>query len=95
MTRTAAKVDASQASIVSALRAIGCIVIDTHDKGQGYPDLNVITPDGHVLLVECKTPGNVRFTEAEMEFIFKLVHPAYRVFTTPEQAIETIRKMEG
>lgn len=37
--RRAAKVDANQAEIVAALRAIGCTVQPLHAVGQGCPDL--------------------------------------------------------
>lgn len=39
--RRAARTDANQVEIVSALRAIGCSVSDTSGVGGGFPDLAV------------------------------------------------------
>lgn len=44
MTRHAHAVDRNQAAIVSALRAVGCLVVDLSACGHGVPDLLVWAP---------------------------------------------------
>ena len=64
----AAKVDANQAEIVEALRAIGCKVKCTHRLGDGFVDLVVWSPYlTQVFLGEVKTPGGT-MTPKEEEF---------------------------
>lgn len=53
--RRAAKVDANQAEIVGALRAIGASVQPLHAVGQGCPDL-LVGYKGRNVLLECKLP---------------------------------------
>jgi hypothetical protein len=54
-------------------------------------DLIAILPDGRVvILVECKTPGDVEFTPAEVKFIVSLIPPAYRVVMTAAQVCKMI-----
>ena len=57
--RLAARVDSSQAEIVSALRAVGAIVVPLCRCGvRDVPDLLVGVPaTRRVILVEVKTPG--------------------------------------
>lgn len=54
----AAKVDATQAAIVAALRKAGCSVQSLASVGKGCPDL-VVGIRGMNLLVECKDGGKV------------------------------------
>jgi hypothetical protein len=54
-------------------------------------DLFAILPDGRVILIECKTPGNVEFTPAEERYILRLVIPTYRVFMTAEQTVKAVQ----
>ena len=94
--RRAAKIDNSQHEIAAALTASGCVVVNISAVGDGKGDLIAILPDGRVaIMVECKTPGNVDFTPAEVRFIVSLIPPAYRVVLTGEQAIEMITKAIG
>ncbi len=51
--RYAAKVDANQAEIVAALRAVGATVTPTHTAGAGFPDL-AVGFRGINLLIEVK-----------------------------------------
>ena len=44
MPRHAARVDASQAEIVTAWRAVGCLVVLTFTVGDGCPDAFVFNP---------------------------------------------------
>lgn len=51
--RRAAKVDANQAEIVTALRGVGCSVQPLHAVGEGVPDL-LVGKDSNNFLVEVK-----------------------------------------
>jgi len=53
MARRAAKVDANQPEIVTALRNVGCTVQHLHNTGEGCPDL-LVGYRGHNYLVEVK-----------------------------------------
>jgi hypothetical protein len=68
----AAKVDANQAEIVAALRAIGCKVYVSSSFGQGFPDLVVLTPRRHVVLLEvkdgAKPPSARKLTPEQVKF---------------------------
>ena len=74
--RRAAKVDANHASVVAALRAIGCMVQDLSGVGDGCPDLLVGirgTPRGKILvLMEIKdgdkAPSKQRLTKDQLQF---------------------------
>jgi hypothetical protein len=69
--RRAARVDANQAEIVEALRAVGCSVAITSAVGQGFPDL-VVGRRGVTYLLEVKDgdkpPAARKFTPAERAF---------------------------
>ena len=52
--RRIGRVDANQATIVAALRAVGCTVYVASGCGQGFPDL-VVGYKGLTLLLEVKT----------------------------------------
>lgn len=92
--RRAAKSDLSQPEIIAALRSMGCAVVNTSRTGDGMADLIAILPDGRVaVMVECKTPGDVDFTPAQIKFIVSLIPPAYRVIMTGEQAIRAIKQV--
>ncbi len=69
--RYAAKVDANQAEIVSALRSVGATVTPTHAAGQGFPDL-VVGFRGVNLLIEvkdgAKPPSERKLTPAQKEW---------------------------
>lgn len=67
----AARVDANQAKIVEALRAIGCKVYVSSSFGQGFPDL-VVGYRGRVFLLEVKDgdkpPSAQRLTPDQVKF---------------------------
>lgn len=69
--RRAAKVDANQAEIVEALRAVGCSVQDLSSVGQGVTDL-LIGCSGVNLLIEVKTTEGT-YTPAQIKW-----HAAWR-----------------
>ena len=85
--------DINHKPVADAFRAAGCIVTDTAALGAGFPDLVVVAPDGRVLLVEVKTPENMRAgkIEREVEFMVRHVTDSYRIVATPEQAAAIIR----
>lgn len=64
--RRAAKVDANQAEIVRALRAVGARVHVTSSLGGGFPDLTVGFR-GQTFLLEVKQPGE-KLTPRECVF---------------------------
>lgn len=74
--RRAAAVDANQAEIVAALRAVGATVITCHAVGKGFPDL-VVGYRGETFLIEVKDPSQPlhrhELTPAQVEF-----HAAWR-----------------
>ena len=53
---TPRRVDANQAEIVAALRAMGAHCQDLHDVGRGVPDL-LVAYAGRLTLIEVKAPG--------------------------------------
>jgi len=70
--RRAAKVDANQVAIASALRQIGCSVLHLHTIGRGCPDLLVGRHNCGNILLEIKdgslSPSRRRLTEDELRF---------------------------
>lgn len=90
--RRAARVDANQDAIVSALRAAGASVQPLSAVGQGCPDL-LAGFRGTNYLLECKngakTPGNRPLTADQKEWI-----PAWRgavcVVLSPDEALRAI-----
>lgn len=69
--RRAARVDANQAEIVAALRAVGASVHPTHALGAGFPDI-VVGFRGANYLMEIKdgskTPSKRKLTKDEKEW---------------------------
>jgi hypothetical protein len=83
----AAKVDANQALIVKALRAIGAAVFPLHRVGQGCPDL-LVCGRNRTLLIECKVRGE-KINKTQAEFIAKWPGEVHIVYT-PEEAIKAV-----
>jgi len=94
MPRQAAKTDTYHAETRDTLRSLGYIVIDTSRMGEGYPDLVAVDPEGKVTLIEVKSKGGTA-TEAEVEFMLRMVNPAYRIAFSVEQAIRIMRERVG
>jgi Holliday junction resolvase len=91
--RRAAKVDANQDSVVSALRAAGATVQSLAAVGKGVPDL-LVGHKGQTLLMEVKdgrkTPSAQRLTEDQLTW-----HGAWKggplaVVDGPEAALRMI-----
>ncbi len=87
------RVDANQFEIVKALRRGGFWVDVTSGAGSGFPDLVVTRPDGRVFLVETKTDGG-RMTPDQVSYLVRCAPPAYRIFTSSEEAIRGIMEAE-
>jgi hypothetical protein len=83
----AAKVDANQALIVKALRAIGAAVYPLHRVGHGCPDL-LVYGKRRTFLMEIKTRGET-INKAQAEFIAKWPGEVHVVYT-PEEAIKAV-----
>lgn len=90
--RRAAKVDATQAEIVSALKGAGATVQHLHSVGQGCPDL-VAGYRGRNFLLECKprigSPSDRKLRPNQIEW-----HQGWKgqvaVVETPEAALAVI-----
>lgn len=88
--RRAAKVDASQAEIVEALRKMGCTVQSLAKVGDGCPDLLVGYMYANILM-EVKEPavkGKLRRSQADWH---KKWQGVVGVVQTPEEAIQLVR----
>lgn len=95
--RRAARIDANQAAIVDALRAIGCTVMSLATVGRGCPDL-VVGHAGKNYLLEVKDgtkPASKRkLTAAEQEWADAWMGQVH-VVESVEDAIGVIRRMVG
>lgn len=101
--RRAAKVDATQAAIVTALRAAGCKVLSLAALGNGAPDLMVYLPipdrveasfhwglfGRQILLLECKNPKGRGTSLTPDQVKFHAEWPV-TVVTTPEEALRAV-----
>ena len=84
--RRAAKVDANQAEIVAALRAVGATVQPLHSVGKGCPDL-LVGYRGRNLLIEvkdgAKPPSARKLTPDQIEW-----HATWRGSVAQAKSIE-------
>jgi hypothetical protein len=75
--------DANHQETGKAFRAAHWFAFDCADRGDGFPDWLVCSPDGsRVIVVECKMPGAV-YTDDEIAF--QLAYPG---------PYETVRTLE-
>jgi hypothetical protein len=96
--RRAAKVDATQAAIVKALREAGCKVLSLAACGKGVPDL-LVRPDyknsisaqifGELHLLEVKNPAGRGTSLTPDQVKFHAEWPV-TVVTTPEEALRAV-----
>ena len=91
--RRAARIDANQDQIVSALRAAGAIVrIVT--QGNGLPDL-LVGYRGHTILIEVKdgrkAPSARKLTEAEQKFFDEWRGGMLRVVESVDEALDILK----
>lgn len=93
----AARVDASQAAIVRALKAAGASVEVIPGRG-GRPDL-LVGLRGQTVLIECKTPGREKTHRLHLakqaRWRADWRGGPVAVVTTPEQAIEVVTGIGG
>ena len=91
--RRAARIDANQDQIVSALRAAGAVVrIVT--QGNGLPDL-LVGYRGHTILMEVKdgrtVPSARKLTEAEQKFFDEWRGGMLRVVESVDEALDILK----
>lgn len=89
----ARKIDASQPGIVSALRAVGCRVLDLSWVGRGIPDLHVVCPRGFLYWMECKNPrpenSKAKDDRTKAEIVIAQLIPVH-VVRTPAEALAVV-----
>jgi len=76
------RTDGNHADIRDALRQVGAWVSDTHNIGDGFPDLVVAKPNGYLFMVEVKASRSSKLTEDERKFATECpahVHIVYSV----------------
>lgn len=86
--RYAAKRDKNEASIITALRAVGCSVMQ--QSGKGVPDL-LVGQRGRTLLLEVKMPGE-SLTPAQEEFHARWRGAPIHVVTSVEEALAVLKE---
>lgn len=81
--------DRDHVLILDGLRKAGEKVVDSSGCGNGIADLTV-NVDGVIVMLEIKTPGNVRYTKKEKDFhrLFQDT-PLYTV-TSLQEAIDRL-----
>lgn len=88
--RRAAKIDANQTAIVSALRAAGATVQSLATVGQGCPDL-LVGHKGSTYLMECKdgrkSPSRRELTPDQIEWHVEWRGGACTVVNSPDEAL--------
>lgn len=90
--RRAAKVDASQAAIVAALRDAGASVQSLAAVGDGCPDL-LVGHAGRTVLLEVKEPhvkGKLRPSQVDWHLAWMPYGGPLFVVETPEQALRVM-----
>lgn len=93
--RRAAKVDSSHAEIVAALRKAGCKVLSLAAVGSGCPDLLVLEPVLHLLiLMEIKSPDQPKskrkLNPLQVAWHAEWANAPIAVVETAEQALAAI-----
>ena len=86
-----ARVDANQAEIVAALRAVGASVVVLSRVGQGCADLAAGIRE-QTYFLEVKTDSG-KLTPAEQEFM-QMWRGHYAIVRTPDEALRAIGVME-
>lgn len=91
--RRAARVDANQAQVVSALRAAGATVYPMHRVGGGFPDL-LVTYRRQTHLIEVKDgskpPSKRELTEDEAKFHSEWAGGPIHVVTSADEALVAV-----
>jgi len=94
------RTDSSHAPIRDYLRKHAAVlnlqaVVDTHDLGDGFPDIIAILKNGTLALMFEIKGEKIRPTDLddEIRFMLKLVSPVYRIVQTPEAAAAAITEL--
>lgn len=94
--RRAARVDANQEQIVSALRACGATV-RVVTQGDGIPDL-LVGYRGHTILMEVKDgrkpPSARKLTEEEEKFFTNWTGGMLAIVNSVDEALELLKRCE-
>lgn len=94
--RRAARVDANQEQIVSALRACGATV-RVVTQGDGIPDL-LVGYRGHTILMEVKDgrkpPSARKLTEEEEKFFMNWTGGMLAIVNSVDEALELLKRCE-
>ena len=92
--RRAARIDANQGEIVSALRSVGALVQPLSEVGKGVPDL-LVGIHGRLLLLECKDgakpPSERRLTPEQEAWHAAWAGFPVWVVTDVEQALGKVK----
>jgi hypothetical protein len=88
MLRTASRVDANQASIVRALRAVGASVLHVHQLKNCFDIL--VGYRGRTFLMEIKTSEKEKLTAGEADFMATWRGSTYHIVYSPDQALRII-----
>lgn len=96
--RRAARTDANQEQVVSALRAAGARVLSLAPVGAGVPDL-LVGHRGRLLLLEvkdgAKSPSRRRKTAAQERFFAEWADLPISLVDGPESALRALRVLDG
>ena len=96
--RRAAKIDANQTAVVSALRAAGATVQSLAAVGDGVPDL-LVGYRGHTLLFEVKDgqkpPSQRRLTDDQQKWHAAWTGGTLCIVDGPEAALRAIGVIKG
>jgi Holliday junction resolvase len=96
--RRAARTDATQTDIVSALRQAGAIVYSLAAVGNGIPDL-LVSHKGQTLLLECKdqskSPSKRCLTPAQVDFFGTWTGGPIAIVDSVEAALRVLRAVTG
>ena len=85
-----ARVDGSQRPMAKALRELGLPIVYLHQLGGGVPDMLTRHVDGHLVLIEAKTPGKRTKKETrEKQEAFARLWPVHRCETV-EDALRAV-----
>ena len=96
--RRAAKIDANQPAVVSALRAAGAVVHSLAAVGNGMPDL-LVAYAGRTLLMEVKdgskTPSQQALRDKQTAFHQAWIGGPLSTVNSPEAALRMLNVLEA
>lgn len=86
------RVDANHAEIVSALKSVGCDVLDLSAEGRGVPDILVHDGRGGLHFMEIKT-GKGKLNRRQQEWHDNWRGPKPFVVRSVEEALRAVGKL--